>query len=276
MLPKINLTPKTKKILNIVVDVVVAVVLVFALFMAVCTISSKAKGYDQYTEVFGKAYLAVRSDSMDGDKKDNFKYGDLIAIKLVSNDEAKNLKEDQIISFKDPMIVNDKWVINSHRIKEVVKNADGSVKHYVTHGDNNPASQTEIVLPKEVIGVYQGKAGGIGRVFLFMSSSAGFFVCIVLPSLLVVAYFAVNLILVIRKEKKVQTAEAEQAQLEERERLRQELLAEMQGQNTQPAAVQSAEEKPVAEDKAVADEKTEDKPAEQKKETSSDIEEDKK
>ena len=111
---------------------------------------------------------------------------------------------------------------------------------------------------------------------MFMNSSAGFFVCIVLPSLIVVAYFAVNLILVIRKEKKVQTAEAEQAQLEERERLRQELLAEMQGQNTQPAAAQSAEEKPVAEDKEAADEKTEDKPAEQKKETSSDIEEDKK
>ena len=104
--------------------------------------------------------------------------------------------------------------------------------------------------------------------FLFMSSSAGFFVCIVLPSLLVVAYFAVNLILVIRKEKKAQTIEAEQSQLEERERIRQELLAEMQAQNT--------EEKSAADDKAVTDDNTEDKPAEQKQEASSGNEEDKK
>ncbi|MDE7400613.1 MAG: hypothetical protein K2N17_01020, partial [Clostridia bacterium] len=98
------MSPKTKKIVNIVVDVVVAVVLVFALFLAVCTISSKAKGYDQYTEIFGKAYLAVRTDSMQGDKKDNFNPGDLITIKLVSKEEAKNLKEEQVITFRDDEI----------------------------------------------------------------------------------------------------------------------------------------------------------------------------
>ena len=269
MLPKINMSPKTKKILNIVVDVVVAVVLVFALFLAVCTISSKAKGYDQYTEVFGKAYLAVRTDSMQGDKEDNFNPGDLIAIKLVSNDEAKNLKEEQVITFRTTELLNGKWTLNSHRIQEVVKNEDGSVRYYTTHGDHNPSSAVERVLPSEVVGVYQGTAGGVGRLFLFMNSSAGFFVCIVLPSLIVVAYFAVNLILVIRKEKKVQTVEAEQAQLEERERLRQELLAEMQVQNKQPA-VASAENKPVDSDE------TEDKPDEQKPEASSENADDKK
>lgn len=267
MLPKINLTPKTKKIINIVVDVVAGVILAFALLLAICTISSKAKGYDQYTEIFGKAYLAVRTDSMQGDKKDNFDPGDLIAIKLVSNEEAKNLKEEQVITFRTTEIVNGKWTLNSHRIIEVVKNENGSVKHYLTHGDHNPSGAVETVLPSEVIGVYQGKASGIGKMFLFMNSSAGFFVCIVLPTLIVVGYCAVNLILVIKKEKKSQTIEAEQAmiaaeqeKLEERERMRQELLAEMQANAAAPAPAQPAE--------PVEDNVTEDKPAEEEKPSS--------
>ncbi|MDE7163714.1 MAG: signal peptidase I [Clostridia bacterium] len=281
MLPKINMTPKTKKIVNIVVDVVVAIVLIFALFLAVCTISSKAKGYHQFTEVFGKAYVGVSSESMAKDavtgevKADNFSRGDMISIKLLSEEDTKDLKVGDIVTFEDPTILDGKRLLNTHRIIDIVYNNSGAVQHFVTHGDNNPQGNNEWVLPKEIIGVYQGKAGGIGHMFLFMSSSAGFFVCIVLPSLLVVAYFAVNLILVIRKEKKAQTIEAEQSQLEERERIRQELLAEMQSQNTQPDA-QNTEEKSAAEDKTVTDDNTEDKPAEQKQEASSGNEEDKK
>ena len=69
-----------------------------------------------------------------------------------------------------------------------------------------------------------------------MGTSAGFFVCVVLPTLLIVVYCAVNLILVIRKEKKVQTIAAVQEKEDERERIRQELLAEMQANAAQPAA----------------------------------------
>lgn len=234
---KFEMTPKTKKIVNIVVDVVVAIVLAFALFLAVCTIVSKTKGYYQFTEIFGKAYVGVSSESMKADaqtgevKEDNFDIGDLITIKLLSEEDTKDLKVGNIVTFEDPTILDGKRLLNTHRIIDIELNSDGSVKHFVTHGDNNPVGNNEWVLPSEVIGVYQGRASGIGHLFLFMSSSAGFFVCIVLPTLLVVVYFAVNLIIVIRKEKKIQTAEAEQAQLEERERIKQELLAEMQEQN---------------------------------------------
>lgn len=230
------MSAKTKKILNIVVDVVVAIVLAFALFLAICTISSKAKGYDQYTAIFGKAYIGVRSDSMKGEGSDNFSKGDLIAIKLLDAKDTSDLKEGDIITFEDVGIIEGKRLLNTHRIKEVVKNDDGSVKHFITHGDNNPEGSDETVGIGEVVGIYTGKAGGIGHVLLFMNSSAGFFTCIVLPTLLIVAYFAVNLVLVIRKEKKAQTAQAEQQQADEREKIRQELLAEMQGQNTSAPA----------------------------------------
>lgn len=267
MSPKINLTPKTKKILNIVVDVVVAVVLVFALFLAVCTISSRAKGYSQYTEVFGKAYLAVQSDSMKGDKSDNFSKGDLIAIKTVKSDDARDFKVGDVITFQTSEIVENRMVLNTHRIIEVI-GKEGEASAYITHGDANSEGENERVMVTEVVGVYQGKAGGIGHMFLFMGSSAGFFTCIVLPTLLIVVYFAVNLILVIRKEKKAQTVEAEQAQLEEREKIRQELLAEMQSQKPQASDAADTENK--------KEDKTEDETAEKIQESPSDGEEDKK
>lgn len=234
MFDKLNISPKAKKIINIVVNVIVGLVLVIAFFLAVCAISSKSKGYQDYTEVFGKAYLAVRSDSMekqygtDTVLEDNFAKGDLITIKLVKGDEAKSLKKGQIITFKDPMIYGDqdKYALNSHRIIDIIENKDGKIT-YVTHGDNNPEGSNERVADSDVIGIYQGKASGIGHMFLFMSTSAGFFVCIVLPTLIVVVFAAVNLVLVILKERKVQTAAVEDAKQAEREKMRAELLAEM-------------------------------------------------
>ena len=251
------MSPKTKKIVNIVVDVVVAIVLAFAILITVCTITSKAKGYDQYTEIFGKAYLAVQSDSMKGDKEDNFSKGDLIVIKTVTPEEARDFKVGDIITFRTSNITdNNTMVLNSHRIIEVL-GGEGQAHTYITHGDNNLEGGNERVLVSEVVGVYQGKAGGIGHIFLFMGSSAGFFTCVVLPTLLIVVYFAVNLVLVIRKEKKAQSVEAEQAQLDERERIRQELLAEMQAGVQQPSADTKPSEQP---EKTDEQPKTEEEP----------------
>jgi len=256
MFAKLNISPKAKKIINIVIDVVAAIILLFAFLLAICAISSKSKGYQDYTEVFGKAYLGVQSDSMEKDytteevKSDNFSKGDLITIKLINGEEAKNLKKDQIITFKDPNIYNDqdKYALNSHRIVDIIENSDGSIT-YIAHGDNveptgnyNDRTRYQKVSSSDVIGVYQGKASGIGHMFLFMGTSAGFFVCVVLPTLLVVVYAAVNLVLVILKEKKVQAVASEEAKLSEREKMRAELLAEMgmnaEGKQEQPETVE--------------------------------------
>lgn len=262
MTEKLKLSPKAKKIINIVVDVFVAIVLLFAFILAIFAINSKTKGYDQYTEIMGKAYLAVQSDSMKGDKKDNFEKGDLIVIKTVDINEARKFEVGQIITFKTREVTNDdKMVLNTHRIIEVVGN-QGEASAYVTHGDNVAQGNNERVLVSDVVGVFETKESGIGHMFLFMSSSTGFFVCIVLPTLLVVAYAAVNLVLVILKEKKVQSAAAEEEKESEREKMRAELMAEMgiaPEQVQKPAEPEEAEPvdkaEPVEEQKAEEAEK---------------------
>lgn len=264
---KKQLSPKTKKIINIVVDVVVAIVLVFAVFLAVVSIRSKLKGYSGYTEIFGTAYVAVASDSMDAElpdyvpegKPSGFAKGDLIKLRLIDESEAVKLEVGDIISFESSDIEEGKTVLNTHRIVAIAVGEEGNAASYITRGDANDANDRLSVLASEIVGVYEGKAPGIGHVFLFMSTSTGFFVCIVLPTLLIVAYCVVNLILVIRREKKVQTADAAAEKEAEKERIRQEILAEMQSsqssqdsqnsQNAQPEALAVEENKEEPQDK---------------------------
>lgn len=235
------MSDKTKKIINIVVDVVVTVILILVLILAIGTIVSKKKGYDGYTEIFGRAYVAVASDSMACDYEtkevgeDNFSKGDLIVIKTVSQSKAMQLEVGDIITYRTNQITeDDTYVLNTHRIIYAEKSGDGNIYSYTTHGDNNPDGSNEVVLAENVVGVYVGKASGIGNLFLFMKTSAGFFTCVVVPSLIIVLYFAVNLVLVILKEKKVQTVAADEAKAQEleleREKAKAELLAELQAQ----------------------------------------------
>lgn len=248
---KKKLSPKAKRIINIVINVAVVIVLAFALFLAICAISSKKKGYKQYTEIFGTSFIAVQTDSM----SPTFDKGDLIKIKTISSDEARKLKIGDIITFQYKDVDGDgKDDLITHRISKYLSGSEGDCGVYQVVGDNpNQAGKTQDISADSIVGVYKSRTRGVGNLFLFMGSSTGFFVCVVLPTLLIVVYCAVNLFFVVRKEKKVQTAAAEQAQQEaldeERERIRQELLAEMQsnGAQAEPQAQAEPEPEPVTE-----------------------------
>jgi len=254
---KPKLSPTATRIINIVVDVIVAVILVFALILSISAIQSKKSGYEGYTVVFGHAYLSVESGSMDPDnikvtlpegKPEGFKEGDLIKIKVLGSDEKDNLEVGDVISFRTNTIVEGKYVLNTHRIVEVLE-SNGEVYGYRTRGDANASDDSTYTTLSNVVGLYEKKASGIGHMFSFMSTSTGFFVCIVLPTLLVVVYCAVNLVLVILKERKVQTAEASEEEEKKRaeleEEIRQKVIAEMAANssgNTQSG--ETAEKKP--------------------------------
>lgn len=234
---------KTQKILNIVVNVVVAVILVMALLVTINNLSSKQKGY---TSLFGTAYMVVQSESMDPNGRfatenpidykakgwqAGYKKGDLLSVKILSDAEKKELKVGDIVSFFQYDENNTRF-INSHRIVEKSV-ADNGVVTYWTHGDNNPESMREVITtdrletePFYLIGQVKGNAGAIGTVLNFFNSSTGFLVCIVIPSFLIVAYFAFNLVREIVKVKKVGAAD-QKAKYEE------ELIAKLRAQGVQ-------------------------------------------
>lgn len=214
------MTTKTKKALNITVNVIVCIIVLFVLILTINIIASSGKGY---TNLFGNAYVSVQTDSMDGDKPDSFKPGDLLKVKILSEKQKNELKEGDIITFYDYRAIdgNNVRYLNSHRIVEIDERENGRV--YRTRGDNEEKADSMLRKNEDIIGVVVSHTAGLGRVTDWFHSSTGFFVCVVLPSLLVVVYCIYNLVKVILERNKETEADKE-ARL--KEQLLQQLRAE--------------------------------------------------
>jgi len=202
---------RTKKILNIALNVVIGIVCVMILLLAVSTISNRNKGYNS---ILGYSLYAVKSDSMKGDAKDSFDKGALVISKVLKTDsEKKGLNKGDVITFKD-LTADRKDFINTHRIVEVVANGDV----YITKGDNSPANDPDTIY-KDVIGVYKFHINKVGDAILFVQSTTGFLIVVVVPSLLIVVYALYNLFRAYSGYSKAKAAaEMEQRLLQERAR----------------------------------------------------------
>ena len=209
--------PKTKKILKLLLNIAVYALFALILLLTVFIVASGGKGY---TSVFGSAFVAVESDSMDGDREDSFQKGALLKLQILSETEKAELKQGEIISFYDN--IGGKRVINSHRIIEVW--GEGSATVFITQGDNAPAPDLTSRTLDDIIGKVTAHTNGLGNVFLFLRSGTGFAVCIVLPCMLLIGYCVYDLVRAVREQKK-----------ESKEQLKEELLKELRAEGKIPS-----------------------------------------
>lgn len=178
---------KSKKGAKIAVNVIVTIIAILVLIIAVNTLVSNKKGY---TSFFGTASYAVKTESMEGDKKDSFDKGDLIFVKVLKNDTQRAaLKPDSVITFWD--IIDGKRQLNTHRIIGIFGNANVGIQ-YQTQGDNSPI--TEMIDYREVVGVYQSKIANVGSLITFFKSATGFLIFVVVPSILILIYCIFNFV----------------------------------------------------------------------------------
>ena len=217
-----KLSDKTKKVWNVILNVIAYASFALVLVLAVSIIVSGRKGYSSF---FGTAFVAVESDSMDGDEKDSFSKGTLLKIKILSDEEKKNLKEGDVITFYDDNVIPGRRVLNSHRIVTVSDNF-GEIT-FITKGDNNEVADSAFRSLGDIVGKVTGRTKGLGNVVVFLHSSTGFFLCVVTPSLLLLAYCIWYLIRVVREERK-------QKRGDDRDRLKRELLKELRAEGKLP------------------------------------------
>lgn len=146
--------------------------------------------------MFGRSFMAVQSNSMEGEAPENFSKGDVIVITRINTNDAKYLQVGQIITFKD--LIDGDEVYNTHRI--VAINDTSGVITYTTKGDNNPENDKTRRLPADIVGVYDGeKISGAGNVLDFIQSKWGFFFCLVAPLLLFFLWRLFKLIVAIKE-----------------------------------------------------------------------------
>lgn len=232
---------KSKKVINIIVNIIVAIILVMVAFVTVNIILSGNKGY---TSLFGTAFVSVESNSMQGENADNFEKGDMLFIHVLSDEEKNNLQVGDVITFYDT--VNGTQALNTHRIVAIVSNGV-----YRTAGDNNVGLNGEVTwdvtyrYADSIVGIYSGKIPVLGNVVSFFHTTTGFFICVVLPALLIVVYCAYSLIRAVKENKKVTDSAKKDA---EKQLLKAEIMRELQQEgmlSAQPNPNENSAEPPV-------------------------------
>ncbi len=214
--------PKYKKILDICLTVLMVIIL---LFSATTLIFSLCK--DKNTglpKIFGYYVFAVQTDSMEP----TIKAGDLIfgkdSVITVKTDKGKSqfYKDDyqvgDIVTFWDQDSVTGQRITKTHRIVDVKETIGG--RFYYTAGDNTDnkwddnwrvASDIISYYSCQEEGVKGTRLKGVGNFVTFLSTSVGFFVCIVLPML---AFFIYEVIGFVRNLLSYQKEQQEEKQLE--------------------------------------------------------------
>lgn len=123
--------------------------------------------------------MIVLTDSMAG----TFDSGSLL---ICTSANAEDIKVGDIICFYDPASSNSTTTV-THRVQEVKTDSQGNIS-FVTKGDANNAADENEVPASKLIGVYKFHIAGLGSLALFMQTTPGLIIFIVLPILLLVIY----------------------------------------------------------------------------------------
>lgn len=172
---KNNEQSKAKKIYNVASTVVVALIFVFMIVVVAVMLVQKNSGGE--SKIFGYYMYDVLTDSMSG----TIEPGDVIMCKAV--EDVNELQEGDIITFKAP---NGNYN-ETHRIIEIARNEDGSVKYFKTKGDNAKEADSWELKPENVKAKYVKKSIFIGGLRRFMKHWYGYVVVVVIPLCVVFA-----------------------------------------------------------------------------------------
>ncbi len=160
-----------------VIGVVLCIILIPILIINITLIIKSSTNQDEVPSIGGYFPLIVLTDSMYPD----IKSGDLIICHTI---DAADVKEKDIISFFDP--AGNGSSIVTHRVEEIV-NKDGKL-FFRTKGDNNNTEDKDPVPAEKLVGIYKTRIAGAGNIAMFMQTTTGLIVCVVLPILLLVGY----------------------------------------------------------------------------------------
>ncbi len=210
-----------RKTLQIIKTIFVWLVVSTAVAMMVFTLIS-VNTFDQTDRnIFGYKFFIVTSDSMSAT---DFDAGDIVISKNVN---PTTLKEGDIITFLSQDL-NSFGETVTHKIRRLITDAYGN-PGFVTYGTTTNTDDEAIVTHEYVIGKYQGRIPKLGSFFIFLKTTPGYIICILIPFLLLIFSQGLNCIRLFRQYKKEQMEEikAERAKIEEERAEGQRMMAEL-------------------------------------------------
>ena len=207
------------KIFDIVKTVFVWLVVAIAAVVMIFTLFSVSTFDKNDRNLFGYKFFVVQTDSM---AATDFDAGDIVISKAVN---PATLVEGDIITFisQDPLSYGETI---THKIREVTTDGDGGIA-FVTYGTTT--NTNDETLATVIVGKYVGRLPNIGAFFLFLKTTPGYIICILIPFLLLILIQGVNCIRLFRRYKKEQLDEmqAERDKLEQERAESQRMMAEI-------------------------------------------------
>ena len=169
-------TSSTHKILT-VIGTILCIILIPILVINCTLILKSYTNKEEVPSVGGFLPLIVLTDSM----YPEIESGDLI---ICHTADAEDIKVNDVIAFFDP--AGNGSSIVTHRVLEVTEQ-DGQLA-FRTKGDANNTEDKMLVPAENLVAVYQSRIPGAGNIAMFMQSTTGLIVCVVLPIILLVGY----------------------------------------------------------------------------------------
>lgn len=160
-----------------VIGTILCVILIPILLINLTLIAKSFLNKDEVPSIGGVLPLIVLTDSM----YPEIESGDLI---ICHTAEAEDIEVRDVIAFFDP--AGNGSSIVTHRVIEVVE--ENGTLSFRTRGDNNNTEDRLLVPADNLVGVYQSRIAGAGHIAMFMQSTTGLIICVVLPIILLVAY----------------------------------------------------------------------------------------
>lgn len=164
------------KVLTII-GAVLCIILIPILIINITLIIKSYTNKDAVPSIGGYCPLIVLTGSMEPE----IKSGDLIICKQI---DSEDVKVGDVISFFDPDSTGK--AVLTHRVTEIVTE-DGDLK-FRTKGDANNAEDDSLVPASELVGIYRTRIPGAGNIAMFMQSTAGLVVCVVVPLILLITW----------------------------------------------------------------------------------------
>lgn len=222
-----------KKALNIIKNILVWLMVALAVCMMVFTVVSVNTFDRSDRSLFGFKAFIVLSDSM---SKTDFDAGDLVLVKEV---DPSTLKEGGIIAYTSQDTSNYGKTV-THKIRKLTTDARGE-PGFITYGTTTDTDDETVVTYPYVLGKYKTSIPKVGRFFMFLKTTPGYIVCILIPFLLLILIQGLNCIRLFRRYKLEQMAEMkeERAKIEEERAESQKMMAELLALKAQLAGQQT-------------------------------------
>ena len=199
-----------KKVLNIIKNIFVWLMVALAVCMMIFTVVSVNTFDRSDRSLFGLKMFIVLSDSM---SKTDFDAGDLVLVKEI---DPSTLKEGDIIAYTSKNTSNYGETV-THKIRKLTTDANGEAG-FITYGTTTDTDDETVVTYPYVLGKYKTRIPKVGKFFMFLKTTPGYIVCILIPFLLLILIQGLNSIRLFRRYK----YEQEREMKEEREKIAEE------------------------------------------------------